>query len=862
MESGVVARFAPAEDVLPWPTDLYREADSPRLRLPLDQAMTDSEFQWRQFLNRLDGWPTASAISIPFSGPIDLYSVNEQTLQLWRWGDQPEKLEWVWQNEGLDEEKPTLNCEDTTLLLYPPRNGWALGQEYVLLITKPGAEPAQGIRDHHGAPVEGEDLFLQLRDGLPVESDTPEEFSPEEASQKLNRFLHHFEELLMPPQDRFERKQVVVLTSFTTTNRPEIIMDDVSQRGPIPSDILRSSTGQVRIPVSPSDHHLVKRAKAAVRQLNGFGLSGHVVVEVTAPLDPASVALDRAALFELSSTEPPRPVPLASLTLTSPATEDVCQTAPVAPSCRYLAIRVLPEQLPLAADRTYAVVLYHGLRDETGAPLSPMADAQMLRSEFPLVEQGRGQRRRQSLDHLRRLEPMRHQVDQLLDQLGRETVVAAWPFTTMTVIPQLRQFVEPDPTIPPDPFDVEIQELSNSNRGSALEDLFPGITGAPARALFSGRLKGVGRVVRGSIWTRYRLDRVTRRLRPGETGELEAVPFVMTVPDRIPSHRPLEVAVFGHCIVTDSRFLMTVAGPLAERGVVSIAIDFPFHGERTVCLDTSLAGIPNILPEPLRELTGLHEDVYFLPPCRSGADATCTPEGQCLDAEGNPEPLNSFLTIGDEPALMDLYPAAGAAFLNINDLPYFGDSVMQTLIDLTALKQSLIRGNWEELLGVELETSHFLFYGQSLGSIVGSVFVALDEDFRRAVFNVPGADLVNLFLNSLILEIEQGDYWERQSLLKGSASYSIYETLCRWMTDRVDPHSVLHIFRSQQRRGLIQMDAKPPGDIVIPNDSTRVFARVSGFPVTEYNSFMHFDLVMPIAGDAMLDELVEFLLTP
>jgi hypothetical protein len=833
------------------------------LQVPLDLADTESEVQWRQFLNRLDGWPTALAVTIPFSDAIEWESVTAATVQLWRWGPRPERLEWQWLGQDSDPAKPTVQHEGTELRLYPPRQGWRTGHEYVLLVRQPGPGDAAVLRDRQGRPVRADRLFVQLRDRLTVDNSlVPKGFDVEKAGQLIDRFLEYLEMHQGPLEERLARDQLLALTSFTTTSRPEIVLDHFSQRGPLPCDIMLSPEGTVNLPVGPDDHRLVQQAKQAVAQLDGAGLSGRLVIELTAPLDPTSVTLDRIALFDLSSEDQPLALPLSAIALTGPSGPGDCQASPVAPGCRFLDVEVQENHLPLAAGRTYAVVLFQGLRDEAGAPLAPMPDAQMLRSEFPLLLQGRSQRPHLPLGQAARLEPLRLQLNDLLHRLGRESVLAAWPFTTMTVLPRLHNVLQMDPRVPPDPFDVDIQDIDFFGRFSALEELFPGLTGAPGRLLYASRLNGVGRIVRGSLWSPYRLDPVTRRFRPTSAGELEKVHFIMAVPEDIPEDQPLRVAIFGHSIVTDRRFLLTVAGPLAQRGVASIAIDFPFHGDRTVCVDTSLVGFPNLLPGPLRELTGYHEDVYFLPPCLSGEGATCSPTGQCFDAEGQPEGLNSFLNLGDRPAILDLSPAAGAAFLNVNDLAYVGDHVLQTLIDLNSLKGSLTNGNWEELLGVDLDTEKFYYFGQSLGSIVGSILVALTPDFERAVFNVPGADLVRLYLNSSFLARGTEQHLEQEELVRGSSDYVVFETLARWMTDRVDPHSVVHLIREQQTRALIQMDTKPPGDFVIPNSSTRVFERVSGLPVTEYNSNIHFDLILPGIGDDMLEELVDFLTAP
>ena len=64
--------------------------------------------------------------------------------------------------------------------------------------------------------------------------------------------------------------------------------------------------------------------------------------------------------------------------------------------------------------------------------------------------------------------------------------------------------------------------------------------------------------------------------------------FIATGPRGIPDDEPVPVVIFGHALVTDRRFLLTVAGELSKRGFAAVAVDFPYHGDRTVCVDTTL----------------------------------------------------------------------------------------------------------------------------------------------------------------------------------------------------------------------------------------------------------------------------------
>jgi len=78
--------------------------------------------------------------------------------------------------------------------------------------------------------------------------------------------------------------------------------------------------------------------------------------------------------------------------------------------------------------------------------------------------------------------------------------------------------------------------------------------------------------------------------------------------------------------------------------------------------------------------------------------------------------------------------------------------------------------------------------------------------------------------------------------------------------DSVDPHTFAALHRGKGIQGLIQIDTgKPNGDMVIPNRTTWRLVELSGYPVKEYKSILHADLVIPLLGDAMLQDVAEFL---
>ena len=335
---------------------------------------------------------------------------------------------------------------------------------------------------------------------------------------------------------------------------------------------------------------------------------------------------------------------------------------------------------------------------------------------------------------------------------------------------------------------------------------------------------------------------------------------MLTLPEARFAEPPVPVVIFGHPIVTDRRFGLAVAGALAQRGFALFAIDLPFHGERTACVDDSLIALPNFLPPELQELTGLTDALLSLPPCRSGEGATCGPEGRCLDRDGQPEPFSTLVSVRDRTVLIDMRPASGAAFLDTHDVPHIPDHFVQALVDLGAAKHSLRHGNWEEVTGVPLATDRFHYVGVSLGSILGVVFTAVSPDVEQAVFNVPGADLVDLFMDSVYFGPQFDELFVREGATEGSLKQERLLNVARWLIDTVDPQSVAHVFRDDGRRALLQIDTgEPAGDIVIPNRTSRALQRVSGLPMLEYPSTLHGDMVIPLVGDRILDDAARFL---
>ena len=238
------------------------------------------------------------------------------------------------------------------------------------------------------------------------------------------------------------------------------------------------------------------------------------------------------------------------------------------------------------------------------------------------------------------------------------------------------------------------------------------------------------------------LDPVTRAWRGDGGHVVEDIQFTLTVPDD-PRPGPMPVVIFGHGLVTERRFVLAVGDALAAKGFAAISIDFPYHGARTYCAK----GGPISLVNPLDRQPGLAQPV-------PGRHHLQRPRQvrRCARATA---------TSSRRSAVIDLPVASGAVFLEIEHIANSKDHFQQALVDLGALDRSLRTGDWQDVLGRPVDTSRIFYAGQSLGGIMGAVFLGTDPDIQRAVLNVPGADLVPMFDDSTFFGAQLDAFFTR-----------------------------------------------------------------------------------------------------
>jgi len=798
------ARFDPDARVIPMPTDVLRDAVAKRLDLPNDTdadraKLTPAETEFYDYLETLDGWSSLMSATVDLTGAIDPTSLDASTLQVWHWGPVPERVADV---------RVSVTADGKHVQIDPPRTGWQRGDRYVAVL-RGGAHGAKGLA---GERVECDAAFYFLRQTTRL--DVPEhEFAfpgttHDERVANAKR-LEGIREDLAPAFDAFEaqglpRADVASLWAFTVTTRTELAMDQPSQRIPLPIDLmLDPSTHHVDAPAAPWDSPTEAEAKGRLGEFDGFALSGSQLFELTGPADPATISESSIKLYRLAGT--PVQIP-ATVELLADKTH----------------IIVTPKAGRLDEHTPYTVVVGDTVRDAAGLPPTIMPIGHFLRSHAPILVDDKSQVQGVSDKDATKLEASRTELVAALDVLGRDHVLAAWPFTTMTVAAPLAELRTRAQTFATSP---EPANLVHMTPGEALLDFPFGI----------GSILNVGGVYHGTIESPIFLDPTTRAWRTDGSHTVESIKFTITVPKN-PAAGPMPVVIFGHGLVTERRFVLAVGDALAAKGYAAISIDFPYHGDRTYCAKGG----------PISVVNPLDGSLASLDPCQAGS--TCNDVGKCVDANGNGNHLATFGVISTP-------IASGAVFLEIDHIANSKDHFQQALVDLGALDRSLRQGNWSAVLGRPVDTSRIYYSGQSLGGIMGAVFLGTNPDISRAVLNVPGAGLIPMFDDSTFFSGQLDAFFTRQHVDRASFDGRRFLTVAHWFLDAVDPQHLGPI--TGARALMLQMATL---DFIIPNANTKLLEQVTGAPRRDYVA-EHGFLTIPIEPEYLRGtrELASFL---
>ncbi len=847
-DQGIVAFFNPASSPpnVPTPTDLIRVGG--KLRVPVDPGETPAMAGgptpalkvFNDYLRSLDGYPPDTSVNAAFSGDLDPASLSEGVFVL---------DATTGKVLPAAAAPPALVTGLASHLTINNAQRWQVGHTYVVAVLSwTDQSGPHGVRGKNGERVIADQAFAFLRSATPLvgkcqDLSTSACTCPNLADSSCHaivdgltddqaRQLEAGRAQLSPALDRLlkpaarVRGDVVLAFGFTISSRPFAAFDPTRAQIPFPSDTLLQN-GKVALPIVKGDPQAP--IKLGLNQLDGFSTTGSTLFPIDTAsgasgppvaLDPGTVLQKNAILFKLSLPPTLKDIPDYSA---RPVLLPIgSATAPAGYSTQ---VQLSPTRA-LRDGVRYVAILTTDIKDQSGQPLTPSPLTVLLTQSAPLVDKN-GKSFISSIPDASavQLEGLRGLVAPLLGLLSGTQDFNIPPakiagftiFTTLNVAAPLQGFVA----------------LPAAGQVPTTVTITTKVTTLPAQfanvaALVNGKMTTLQLV--GNLLPFSSNDPAMA----ATTGTQVTIPFLMSVPKKakvLGAGSP--VIIVQHGLTRWRGDALAIANGLAGAGLTMIAIDVVYHGSRGVCRADA--------------------------ECEAGtcSNGNATTGGTCttrLKAAPGTSPLPG--TMDYQPRNDDGQPAPNTMplgpnrdFTNFANLFATRDNFRQHAIDQTQLvrvikdatAQGLVMQLGTDVTLPALDNQHIGYLGQSLGSILGTNFLAVNPDVGPGVLNVGGGRIVDIFTDPQGgFAASLGPILMNFMAQPGTAEEAqLFETL-RWILDPGDPINMARHVRLEPLSDLVSLKTYPPKrvilqeagmDKVIPNEWTRRLGLELGLPL-------------------------------
>jgi hypothetical protein len=516
---------------------------------------------------------------------------------------------------------------------------------------------------------------------------------------------------------------------------------------PFPNNLLIQGTRDLTVNAPAANPNNFGDPTVALNALDGFSTSAAWSTTFSAPIAQASLVPGQTVrLFEVqivTSGPATGAVQRVVRELTFPADYAVAISTTDATG---KTLAIVPTK-PLEELKSYMAVITKGVTDTAGNNATPDLTYYLAKRQTPLSS-GSGAAC-VSLDPLLpnssacALEPLR-QLTGTMESAAvsagvvREDIVIAWVANTQGVTPTLRALrtlTQPAPTrFAPTGLTTAVAGLP------PVADIYIGVislpyyltapgTGSPP-APNSAVLTGFWKAAPGAYVAPFNalgLDPTSTNLTVANPFPVQTttvtVPVLVTLPNAASGRaRPdagWPVAIFQHGVTRNRCDMLAISATMAAAGFAVVAIDQPLHGASPTnpadaCRPFHIGGTP-FAALGARERTFDVDLVNNL----TGAPG---PDGVVDDS--------------------------GTHSINLQSLLTSRDNLRQAETDLSVVAVSIpsmdVNGNQVP----DFDGSRITFVGQSLGSIAGTVFMALEPTVNVAVLSVPGGQISYLLNGS------------------------------------------------------------------------------------------------------------------
>ncbi len=433
-------------------------------------------------------------------------------------------------------------------------------------------------------------------------------------------------------------------------------------------------------------------------------------------------------------------------------------------------IAIIPLK-PLQELTNYMAVLTNDIRDTDGNDATADSTYHLLKRQTPWVdENGKSTYSlipdglAQTLEGFR---PLVNSWEAAAESAGvvREDIILSWPVQTQSttwVLKQLRGIAKPAPTV------VGPTGMNTSAVGGfGLADIYAGIItipyylGVPSAENPVAPLTDFWKAAPGAYVPPFDAllsDKTSTHVTVANpfpvVTSMQTVPLLMAVPNESSGKtRPAAgwpVVIYGHGITRSRTDMLAIADTAARAGYAVIAIDAPLHG---------------VAPDNLLYVKNVFAD----------ANERTFDVDYIDNATGAPGPDG----IADP---------SGTHMINLGSLLTSRDNLRQGETDLSILAVSIPLISYDGDALPDLDGSTIQFVGQSMGSIMGTAFTAIEPTVTNAFLSVPAGGLARAleYSDSFGPRIRAG-LEAAAGLVPGTADYEKYFLVFQTVIDSGDP---------------------------------------------------------------------------
>jgi hypothetical protein len=718
----------------------------------------------------------------------------------------------------------------TTLTLHHKgRAPWAPGQ-YAVLVRG----GTSGVKTVEGDPVWASQVFFLVAQGqdmtkpenlMLLQAQTGSHDMALALATQLNMIIAAYQPAYAACDTRFPHQELAALAGFTVAPaQTQVDLDPGRGLVPLPIDLLRdprpaSSSCAECGKLTPlaactlaqgtldANGQCSSAAAAGFAALDGFSTTAPVLAPTNDLVQAATVTATTYRLYDL--TDPAAPVLVDPATyLIEPSEFTSSGLSPVVASQPVGATAVDATSpfrtRPLKDDTSYAVVITTGVKDKTGKPLKRGTVANVLLFDNPLVD-GAGHSQLLGIDDATAyaLEVMRQQLLPVRAALAAASpavptgdIAMAYTFKTQSILGVATQLA----ALP--------YQMAATPATANMALPGPVSVSTPAAAFNAYGVApvvpsaNIDEVIETDIVTYNLLDPLTGAFNPAQIA-FEPIHVMITTPKAAAAPlcagamapfgaqgvRCAPLMVFRHGLGGGRAQMLLAADTFAARGMVTVAIDAAKHGDRAYCTTGSTN---QCLPgSTCQAVPGF------------GTQGDSTIPGRCTAGTTNGDGFPARSPVAGGTCPLGPYTCGIPVFSSnyVISANFFRtrDTFRQDIIDQSQLILALAfapgglpptgHSVFDHMIGrgVVIDPQKVYYSGQSMGAIQGAMDVAANPRISKAVLNVGGGTLVDIFTTSPAFSSGVNALLAGMGISPGTSQYLQFLAVAKLILDPADP---------------------------------------------------------------------------